>query len=184
MGSHYSNAQDVGALRDSANAMVRSLMARVEELSVEKGRNVVPILYYRGYSGAALATAILLTAPERFADYLTMVYVRKENEDSHGDKIEYHVGEAARVSGPKVLMPVFVDDFISSGETYYKATVGLKKYLDGSGYLIFGGFPIVGPYQLLQRGEIRLGLGSGISVGPDCIGGGKGQEIQIADRYF
>lgn len=184
MSSHYSNAQCVGSLRDSANSMVKSLMAEVEKLSVETGKNVVPILYYRGYSGSALATAVLLTAPERFAAHLSMVYVRKENEQSHGDDIERHVGEATLAGGPRILMPVFVDDFVSSGETYYKATVGLKKFLDGSGYLTFGGFPIAGPYQLLQSGECQLGKGCGISIGPDSMNGGKGQEICIVPRYF
>lgn len=102
--SHYSLAQKPKELLKWAEAIAVDIYVR--EIRY-------PVLVYRGMSGISAATALSLQLHILGIQH-GMVYVRKENEDSHGDEIER---EPFENDNPTFI---FVDDFISSGDTKSK----------------------------------------------------------------
>lgn len=100
--SHYSLAQKPKQLLKWAENIAIDIYLR--EIKY-------PVLVYRGMSGVSSATALSLQLHILGIDH-GMVYVRKGNEDSHGENIER---EPFADSAP--LTFIFVDDFVSSGAT-------------------------------------------------------------------
>lgn len=84
MSTHYSDAQKPKQLRAWSIKNAGFLISHWRK--TEK----VAVLAYRGMSGISSATALTmaLDAKRTKMPYI-MVYVRKENEDSHGHPIEY-----------------------------------------------------------------------------------------------
>lgn len=108
-GSHYAPSQDVIRLR-----VFGKLVSDLIKKQAEK-ENASPVLVYAGYSGAALATAVQLAYYEATEERIAMFYVRREDEKSHhGARPESNFD----VTPSAKLMPVFVDDIISSGVTF------------------------------------------------------------------
>lgn len=100
--SHYSLAQKP-----------KQLLKWAENIAIDIHLREIkyPVLVYRGMSGVSSATALSLQLYILGIDH-GMVYVRKDNEDSHGDGIE-------REPFNNDFTPtfIFVDDFVSSGKT-------------------------------------------------------------------
>lgn len=105
MTTHYSHAQSPALLVQWAMVAAANLKAFAQN------NNVVPLLVYRGMSGVATATALSIEA-SRIGLEVGMVYVRKDNEQSHGVQVEHHLA-----SWDMPLAPVFVDDFLDTGAT-------------------------------------------------------------------
>lgn len=103
---HYSHALNPKALRRSANACAEALKADLTP-------GEIPVLCFRGLSGTASATALSLALDAIGVDH-GMVYVRKPGEQSHGEACQRELPALPQGS---VFVQVFVDDFISSGET-------------------------------------------------------------------
>lgn len=100
--THYSLAQNTKDLKLWATRMSLSIFDK----EVEN-----PVLVYSGMSGIAAATALSIELDNIGVEF-GMIYVRKENEESHGEKIEYEIPD-----GFNSLTYIFVDDFIDLGET-------------------------------------------------------------------
>lgn len=100
--THYSLAQNTKKMKLWATGMSLSIFDK----EVEN-----PVLVYSGMSGVAAATALSI-ALDNIGVEFGMIYVRKENEESHGEKIEYEIPD--RFNSRTYI---FVDDFIASGET-------------------------------------------------------------------
>lgn len=114
--SHYSNAQKPAELYTNAAQQVQDKLVRAYN-----GRSDVrPVLCYQGMSGIAAATAVRLYLHLHFPMFTCgMLYVRKPDEKSHGNRveIEYPHGWSMYDEGCACLEAVFVDDFICSGGT-------------------------------------------------------------------
>jgi hypothetical protein len=115
--SHYSIAQQPGKLKTWARKTADKLLKDSRGLMRNKGQKPLFLLYYCGMSGIALSTALASELNSRGPRCrVGMVYIRKENEKSHGYRMEVHgVMSNAR---NYALLPVFVDDFIESGDTF------------------------------------------------------------------
>lgn len=113
--SHYSLAQKP-----------KQLLRWAENIAIDIHLREIqyPVLVYRGMSGVSSATALSLQLHILGIDH-GMVYVRKDNEDSHGEPIEK---EPFADSAP--LTFIFVDDFVKSGLTK-------QKCLDKINYRVF-----------------------------------------------
>lgn len=106
--SHYGNSMKPGYMRKWGRAMAKSLQG-----IIDSGK--FPILVYRGMSGVTTATTIanFLKSTTREGRHYAMMYVRKEDEKSHGNNVEYtecHPND-------REVVWVFCDDFISTGKT-------------------------------------------------------------------
>lgn len=107
---HYSIAQNVGVLsswsRDSARNIHRTF----------SHDDNITALIYSGMSGIALATAVQLAYYSEYEKKLQMIYVRKENEFSHGNAVEFNFipYESGNNTNHNLI---FVDDFIDTGDT-------------------------------------------------------------------
>lgn len=113
MGTHYSKAQDPAYMTEWARTAYTQLKGLWEG---KKDR--VPVLVYAGMSGIASATVLSLEL-HKHGVVFGMVYVRKVGEQSHGYGIEYSLPVPHMLYQEEYmrLEPVFVDDFISTGET-------------------------------------------------------------------
>jgi len=122
--SHYSLAQKPAALSKWAREIVKSF-----EFNEIKD----PVLVYRGMSGIACATALSLALQEKKIN-CSMIYVRKPEEISHGNPIEFYgEGCIANEYCSKELVSisgtlVFVDDFIVEGATKEACWEAIKSY--------------------------------------------------------
>ena len=106
-----------------------------------------PVLVYTGMSGISAATALSLQLHVIGIKH-GMCYIRKKNEKSHGNTIEW---ELLTDWEKDDVTPIFVDDFIDQGKTLgyvvkkfgrqidwiclqfdynYETTFGLKKFED------------------------------------------------------
>ena len=100
--THYAPTQSM--------AKLASLASEGAQLLREQGLNTnETVLVYRGMSGVSFATAVGLALGGSSVGF---AYIRKDGEDSHGFEVEYR----GRVGQWKNF--VFVDDFVSSGETF------------------------------------------------------------------
>lgn len=100
--SHYSIGQKPHELFKWSKQMAKD----IKEANLD-----YPVLVYRGMSGTSLATGLSLALYEIEVDH-GMLYIRKPEEQSHGCSIE----SDSFVSSLKGNL-IFVDDFISSGDT-------------------------------------------------------------------
>jgi hypothetical protein len=125
MSTHYSLAQKTRDLHAQALVWADFLVKWTRQRG---NKRKIPVLCYSGMSGIASATALSLILTIKYPRFkFCMVYVRKENENSHGEKIEHNLfgGEGSvftlesLVAGEakEKMFPVFVDDFVSGGST-------------------------------------------------------------------
>lgn len=117
--THYGHAMRILELSDNAREMAEAFRSFMSE----RGNQPVAICY-RGMSGVATATALMLailrTESEDHAvlPLITMVYVRKEGEKSHGFEVEFSKQDRKLpLSCLEGMALIFVDDFIDSGDT-------------------------------------------------------------------
>lgn len=108
MSTHYSKGQTMNQLVDAATVL--SERVHNEYLKTNK----IPLFVYSGMSGIASATAIALYYYQCYDYQVEMIYVRKENEKSHGSSIEISNRELLRSSD---IQPYFVDEMICGGDT-------------------------------------------------------------------
>lgn len=101
--SHYSLAQKPKDLLKWAEAIAIDIYVR--EIKY-------PVLVYRGMSGISAATALSLQLHILGVEH-GMVYIRKENEKSHGNDVEKEIDRSKHHD----FKFIFVDDFVASGET-------------------------------------------------------------------
>lgn len=94
----------------------------------------IPVLIYQGMSGIAHATAISLMYALETGKTIGMVYVRKEDEVSHGSRIEFEY-EILHPHDPVIgykknihLDLIFVDDFWETGETFARCLEQFDQY--------------------------------------------------------
>jgi len=120
--THYSKALDPSELLAVAESFADSIKAHMDN-HPEAG---LPVLLYQGMSGIASATAIALSLWQKHRVEAKMMYIRKDNEKSHGGMIEasdrlfyeYERNEDGNYEKtPALRFVIFVDDFISSGTT-------------------------------------------------------------------
>lgn len=123
-GEHYSMAHFPEHLDVWAKAMAKELIKRF------RGTDSYPVLCYRGLSGTASATALMMALSRaKNGIFYTMVYVRKYGEkNSHLSMTESHDNVNADVS-PIPTNPVFVvvDDFVHRGETVAELARGFAE---------------------------------------------------------
>lgn len=129
--THYSWAQSASKLDMFAQIHCKNLMNHFCE------KNVHVVLCYTGLSGTALCTALMMEIYKKNKKRknklnYTMMYVRKENEESHGSDIEEGNWDETslslyEISQKKEIKFVFVDDFIDTGSTLRKMVRIIKK---------------------------------------------------------
>lgn len=123
--SHYSLAHSPVSLSKWSRAIAKELAARYGE-----GSTRYPVFCYRGLSGTATATALMLAlnSCRAFKSPYAMMYSRKETEESHGDALAEFtfIGQTP----PAELTPefVFVDDAISSGATMAECANAFQRH--------------------------------------------------------
>jgi orotate phosphoribosyltransferase-like protein len=78
-------------------------------------------LVYQGMSGISAATGIVMAQLMGYGKKSQQFYVRKNDESSHGDNIEYSS------NFHKAQVFVFVDDFLSSGQTLSRCVSTMKR---------------------------------------------------------
>lgn len=111
---HYSTGQQAVRLWPTATHFAEKLI----EYFKKQGKGTIPLFMYRGMSGVSGATAVMLALHKDNPDFrYGMAYVRKPNEDSHscGLVVSEWVGLLQK---DEKYVPVFIDDFISSGDTF------------------------------------------------------------------
>ena len=118
--THYSSAQDTKTLINKAIVFAEKLKGLIDENS-----DLTPYLVYTGMSGIALATAVSMQYTMKYGEQLRMIYVRKENEVTHGDPLEVNFNKIIETEKEPLL--IFVDDFIHSGRTINNMLKALKR---------------------------------------------------------
>lgn len=108
MFTHYGASMIPRNLREQAEFMVELLKKKFPK----KTANFV--LFYSGMSGVASATALSYAMLDKIK-LAGMVYVRKKNEESHGENIEISLLNDHLETD--IIVPIFVDDFICNGVT-------------------------------------------------------------------
>lgn len=116
--THYSHALSPKEMSASATEGAK----RIRQLMTEKQGHVAFV--FRGLSGTAFASAVALKLFDNFGVDATMIYVRKNNENSHGAPVErpFEKEDAATVF-------VVVDDFVATGDTVRECQKGLDGYI-------------------------------------------------------
>lgn len=118
MGTHYSNVQNPASLAKRAAAWAEFVM-KESKAKITGKKNLFPVFVYRGMSGIGSATGLMLAIHAIDPDFqFGMVYVRKEEEESHGSRIEHQLDNH---DGEMRKRFYFVDDFICSGDSYARA---------------------------------------------------------------
>lgn len=109
-------------------------------------------LFYTGMSGISFATAIVVAQQIGYSKKSSQLYIRKENEKSHGYEIEAsYIGDKEGNYSDRITrffecdVFAFVDDLCSSGRTYRFCIDQLikEKYLSSNPKII----------AFLQRGS-------------------------------
>lgn len=109
MGTHYSFSQNPKKLNDWAEVVA-------ERIKLANLPNIM--LCYTGMSGISSATALMLKLHEKKI-LVEMCYVRKPDEESHGNLVELSTTSDYCPSFTKI----FVDDFIASADTFRRVEV-------------------------------------------------------------
>lgn len=117
--SHYGSSMDAFYMGEWG----RTIAPHITSI-IESGK--YPILIYRGMSGTTTATAIAVNIPEEHRKSFGMVYIRKKNEKSHGNRVEYSYLDPA----DREVVWVVCDDFISSGTTALEILKVVSQYFD------------------------------------------------------
>lgn len=117
--THYGSSMDAFYMSQWG----RKMAACVSEL-IDAGK--YPILIYRGMSGTTTATSIAVSIKEDHQHQFGMMYVRKENEKSHGGKIEYSNLSTAN----REIVWILCDDFLSTGNTALEVIKAVSIHFD------------------------------------------------------
>lgn len=117
--SHYGHCMNPTVMREWGPRIAASVEAIIAE-------GKFPILVYRGMSGVAAANTIANFMTSQHGTHYAMMYVRKKNEKSHGQRIEY----TTRHQGDREIVWVFCDDFISKGKTMLDVVKTVSRYFD------------------------------------------------------
>lgn len=117
--SHYGSSMNAFYMGEWGRKIAPLIVSLIEA-------DKYPILIYRGMSGTTAATAIAVSIPEEHHHNFGMVYVRKKNENSHGQKIEYSSLDPAN----REIVWVLCDDFISSGKTALEIIKEVSTYFE------------------------------------------------------
>lgn len=104
--SHYGMSMD-------PDYMVRWARWVVKDIRKLLKAGKYPVLIYRGMSGVSTATALAMHMDYDDGENFGMIYVRKEDENSHGGSIERSLLSAR---GREIAW-IFCDDFICKGTT-------------------------------------------------------------------
>lgn len=115
--SHYGNSMNANEMREWGPKIAESVEAIIKD-------GKFPILIYRGMSGVATATTIANNMTSTCGDDFAMMYVRKKNEKSHGQRVEY----TKFFPKDREIVWIFCDDFISSGKTTLEVVKAISKY--------------------------------------------------------
>lgn len=83
-----------------------------------------PVLIYRGMSGVTTATALAMHMDSNDGANFGMIYVRKEDEKSHGGRIEMSLMKSA---GREIAW-IFCDDFIDKGTTALEVIQAVSEH--------------------------------------------------------
>lgn len=119
MGTHYTPTQNPMELASTAS----HLAAQVAH-HFKRHNGYRPALCYRGMSGVAVATAVMLALWTDHRIRAGMCYIRKRGEDSHGQPVENDLPGAGNYVG------CFVDDFVSGGATMGKVIEACRRDFD------------------------------------------------------
>jgi adenine/guanine phosphoribosyltransferase-like PRPP-binding protein len=125
--SHYSFGQKPFMLMPWSQKMAKEIHTTF------KDGGVMPVLLYSGMSGIALSTAVANSFYSMYGQNLYMTYIRKEGERSHGSNVEWEYLYDKDIlhedyvsffclpdkskTGKIPICLIFVDDFVSSGQT-------------------------------------------------------------------
>lgn len=127
---HYSHAQTPIAMTKWSRAMAKVLTKHYTK------NGIVPVFVYTGMSGIATMTALSLAlVAQKNSITFGMMYVRKADENSHGQKIETCMSENTYLDVKDLRynnIPhefVFVDDFICNGTTLISCALAYQKYM-------------------------------------------------------
>ena len=118
--THYDYSQNIAKLNAFAEKRAKRLVALFNKPAF---KGYIPLLVYSGMSGISFATLLGLHLGKLNKRY-GMAYVRKDKEESHGQKIEFTI-----YSSDAKYQFVFVDDFICSGSTFEHALSNSIKTL-------------------------------------------------------
>lgn len=129
--THYNDGLSQHMTRLSEVAMKRA-KELVSDFNPKKGKykGFSPLIAYSGMSGISMATAVAMMLRLKHPKFkFGMVYVRKDDEKSHGRPVEFVISDDVAQ-----YMLVFADDFISSGTTgnfvYRKCCEELPGYVN------------------------------------------------------
>lgn len=123
--THYGASMRPQKLTVQAATMARELTEQFF------GANDKIVLFYSGMSGVASATALttvmscVTEGPNPAIS--AMVYVRKDQEVSHGGPVEISIIE--EFSESDRIIPVFIDDFVCEGRTFRYVKKRVAKYV-------------------------------------------------------
>lgn len=119
---HYSIAHNPEILSSWSLKAARNIYETFSD------KNISTVLIYSGMSGIALATAVQLAYYHEFKKPLQMIYVRKENEISHGNPVEFEYIHRYEYNDRSECNLIFVDDFIDSGATLARCLEAFNKH--------------------------------------------------------
>lgn len=128
IGTHYGNSMNAPVLYPWAKRMASDIVRKY----LRNKKNILPILVYRGMSGVTTATAIMAAIPAKYRTDIGLIYVRKENEESHGSKVEHTVNIDYANIGQVEPVIIFCDDFIDSGATMVETMTVVVSYFNFS----------------------------------------------------
>lgn len=104
--SHYGESMNPEYMANWAKWVVKDIRKLLKQ-------GKYPVLIYRGMSGVTTATALAMHMDSNDGANFGMIYVRKEDEKSHGGTIETSLMKSA---GREIAW-IFCDDFIDKGGT-------------------------------------------------------------------
>jgi len=111
--THYSRAQKPHQLWPNALSLAAAVIKEF------KKKKAIPVLSYQGFSGAASATALMLAIRQLDNEFpFIMCYVRKEEEKKNHSGGNNHEWEPVGILPDWPWVGLFVDDLISTGETF------------------------------------------------------------------
>lgn len=128
IGTHYGNSMNAPVLYPWAKRMASDIVRKY----LRNKKNILPILVYRGMSGVTTATAIMAAIPAKYRTDIGLIYVRKENEESHGTMVEHTTNIDYANIGQVEPVIIFCDDFIDSGATMVETMAAVVNYFNFS----------------------------------------------------
>ena len=87
-----------------------------------------PLLFYTGMSGVGHATALSMCLYNKIGANFGMLYIRKEHEKT-SNRWANNIEESVHAINGASVLPVFVDDLVSSGHTRRAALERLHDFM-------------------------------------------------------